>query len=215
MSKSLKIIDESSGEILENVNFNGGYNIQYVNSEDSGQIIKITKLDNGKFGEKHCIKNYIYQPIAEKLTEKFAEINSIISSKILFLENTEWEPGGAKNDWIARTRKANPHLIELTGYKWIIETRKYFIEKMSREQLIILIYHEMRHIDTSDDGLKKHDIEDWNNIIATFGKNWDSTKAQLKDILSDDFISWKHVIKSERQMSMYDYDNVIQMANLK
>lgn len=214
MSKLIKVFNEH-GDCIETINFSGGYNIQWTNHDDSGRICHLTGIQNAKWGEKHWVKNYMYEPIVKKLTEKFKELKFIISSEILFLENTEWKPGSAKYDWIAQTRKANPQLTELTGYKWIIETRKYFIDNMSREQLIILIYHELRHIDTSDDGLKKHDIEDWNNIVATFGKNWDKTKAQLQDILSDDFISWKHVMKTERQISVYDYGNVIPLADSK
>lgn len=78
---------------------------------------------------------------------------------------------------------------------------------------MILIYHEIRHVDPDDDGLKKHDIEDWNNVIATFGKGWDSTRARLKDILSDEFESWNCIMKTEKQLSIYD--NVVPMTKAK
>lgn len=38
---------------------------------------------------------------------------------------------------------------------------------MSREQIVLLIYHELRHVDPEDDGLKKHDFESWRNVIRT------------------------------------------------
>jgi hypothetical protein len=209
----LKVFDESTGEIVEDIEFSGGYNIQWTCNEDSGRIHHVTNIKNGKWGEKHWIKNYMYAPIARKLIEKFDELEGININEILFLEDTEWEPANAKYNWKAITRKTNKHFQELTGYKYIVETRQYYTEKMSREQLVILIYHEIRHVDPDDDGLKKHDIEDWNNVIATFGKGWDSTRARLKDILSDEFESWNCIMKTEKQLSIYD--NVVPMTKAK
>ncbi|WP_406244149.1 putative metallopeptidase [Tissierella carlieri] len=40
-----------------------------------------------------------------------------------------------------------------------LKTRKYFIERMQREQIIALIYHELIHI-REDGDMVKHDIED-------------------------------------------------------
>lgn len=163
----LKIVDEGTGEIIEDIRFSGGYNIQWACNEDSGRIHHVTKIKNGKWGEKHWIKNYMYTPIAKKLVEKFDELNHVNTNEILFLEDTEWKPGNAKYNWEAITRKTNKNFLELTGFKWIIEIRAWYTDKMSREQIVLLIYHELRHVDPEDDGLKKHDFESWRNVIRT------------------------------------------------
>lgn len=210
----LKVVDEGTGEVVEGIDISGGYNIQWACNEDSGRIHHVTNIKNGKWGEKHWIKNYIYTPIAKKLIEKFKELKGIKPREILFIEDTEWKLGNAKYNWEARTMKANKNFAELTGFKWIIETRIWYTDKMSREQLVLLIYHELRHIDPGDDGLKRHDIEDWNNIVATFGTGWDSTKSKIKDILDDSFEAWREVIPTERQISIFD-NNVIPIERAK
>lgn len=204
MAKWLKIYDDDTGEVVEEIKFTGGYNIQWTHHDDPGRIHHVTNLLNAKWGEKHWIKNYSYSEISKRLIARFEELNGINPNEILFLEDTEWEPGGAKYNWKAQTKKANKQLTELTGFKWIIETRQYYTNQMSREQLILLLYHELRHIDPSDDGLKKHDVEEWNNIVATFGRGWDTTKSSIQDILDNEFEDWDILIKTERQLTLFD-----------
>ncbi len=77
MAKKLKIINETTGEIIEEVKFSGGYHFIYTNTDDSGRLRHIRELDNAKFGDKHWIKNWVYRPIAKKLIEKFPELKYI------------------------------------------------------------------------------------------------------------------------------------------
>lgn len=69
----LKVFEDDSGEMLEEIKFSGGYNIQYATNEDSGNIHHIVKLDNAKFDEKHWIKNLIYRPVCQQIVERFEE----------------------------------------------------------------------------------------------------------------------------------------------
>lgn len=203
MGKHLTICDDSTGEVLEDIKFTGGYNIQWTHLDDYGAIQHVTTLHNAKWGDNFWIKNYMYTPITKKLIEKFEELRHINPDEILFLEDSKYTPKSAKNIWKARVKKAAKQLTEFTGYRFIIETRKYFTEKMTQEQILVLIYHELRHID-SDGSIQKHDIEDWNNIIATFGVGWDVAKKEIKDILSDNFEDWDMLLKTEKQLSLYD-----------
>lgn len=203
MKRKLIIFDEDSGEEIEKIEFSGGYNISVANLYDSGKIRFIRKLDNGKFGDKHWIKNYLYGPLAKRLIEKFDEIRHIKSEKILFIEDTEWEPGIAKQPWIARIKKANRELESITGYEYVMEIRGYYTDKMSKSQVIALIYHELRHIH-QDGTLIKHNIEDWGNMVATLGKDWATTMEAIENILDDDFIGWDDLRKAGRQISMFE-----------
>ncbi len=53
---------------------------------------------------------------------------------------------------------------------------------MTQKQLNLLIYHELRHIDR-DGTVRKHDIEDFKEIINNFGLEWANPGAEIKDIL--------------------------------
>lgn len=201
MAMRIKVLDENTGEVLEDIGFGGGYNIQYADNEDSGRIKKVTKLDNARFSDKHWIKNYLYRPIAERLVEKFEELGHIRPQRILFLEDTKYTKKVGKKDWIARVRATNNELCSVTGYHYIIETREDFTRDMSREQIIALIYHELRHIDT-DGSLVSHDIEDWSNMVASLGVDWAATKSVIWDLLDDDF-EWDK-LRGTRQVNMFE-----------
>lgn len=199
MSKQI-IVYEDNKE-LERISFTGGYNITVANHEDGGNLRHFRRLDNGKFDDKHWIKSYLYRPIAAKLIEKFDEIGHIRPERILFIEDTEWQPKeGTKRPWQAKVCKANKQLSAMTGYWYVIETRRYFTDLMSKEQVVALIYHELRHIDT-DGELIKHDVEEWSNIVATLGANWSSRRSQIIDIL--DLDEWNELPGIEMQMGLF------------
>ncbi len=204
--KKLRITDIDTGEILEEKEFSGGYHFIYTNLDDMGKMKHIRKLDNAAFGDKHWIKNFIYRPIAEKLVKKFEELKHIKPSTILFIEDMEWEePKSAKpkRHWMGRISKANKQFTEISGYDYILETRNHYIENMSREQIVALIYHELRHIDQFGD-LQPHDIEDWNNMIATLGTDWATTQASIKDILKDEII-WRELEPLAKQLNVFNF----------
>ncbi|MDF2545801.1 MAG: hypothetical protein K0R93_699 [Anaerosolibacter sp.] len=202
MKKRLVIYDETGDEPIEDIVFSGGYNITYTNLSDDGALRKIRKLDNGRFGDKHWIKNYLYRPIAERLVEKFPELKHVKPNLILFLEDVDFAPGSAKNLWIAQMKLANKQLSAMTGYQYILETRSYYIDSMQREQLIALLYHELRHIDKDGD-IVKHDVEDWSNMVATLGIDWATTQATIQDLLSDDFNQWHELEPMAKQLNMF------------
>ncbi|MBU5437615.1 hypothetical protein KQI42_06330 [Tissierella sp. MSJ-40] len=163
----------------------------------------IRELDNAKFGDRYWIKNFVYRPIAKKLIEKFDELAPINPLRILFIEDMEYEkPSGGRNQWQAKVSKANKQFSAMTGYDYILETKNYFIERMNREQIIALIYHELRHIDEYGD-LQPHDIEDWSNMVGTLGKDWETTKAEIKNLIDDDII-WKELEPGAKQLDMFN-----------
>lgn len=210
MSKKIIVINDDTGENLEEIKFSGGYTITVTNFEDGGELRHIRKLDNGKLDERWWIKNYFYRPIAEKLVLKFKELKHIKPQKILFIEDMIFESKSGKVTWIAKIGKTNKHFKALTGYEYICQIRNYYVERMSKEQIVALIYHELRHINT-DGELIKHDIEDWNNMIATLGTDWATTEAEIKNILEDDF-DWEELRGNNRQLNMFD-DKVIQLRS--
>ncbi len=211
MIKVMKIVDRYTGEIMLSQEFDGDFQFQFTSNPDSGKIHTIGLIDNGKFGDKWWIKNYQLRPIAEKLVRKFEELKHIVPTRILFLENIVWTPSGPvpKKNWVARIGKASQWLQDTWGYGYVLEIKQYYMEQMSKEQLIATIYHELRHIDI--DGLiKPHDIEDWDNMVATLGTNWVTTKAEIINILDDEFPGWNELRRTGQQRSIFDApDNVV------
>lgn len=206
MKKILQIVNEK-GEELENFEFDGGYNIIYNNKTDQGNLRMIRKLDNGKFGNKHWIKNYYYRPIAEKLIEKFTEIRHINPHKILFIEDTDWEEKKTTGrTWMARVKIANKEFADMTGYDYIIEFREFYTERMQKEQIVALVYHELRHIGT-DGKLVKHDIEDWENMVATLGVDWATTLGDIPDLI-DELDEWDELNSAAKQLNVFRLEAV-------
>lgn len=141
--------------------------------------------------------NDAYRPIAEALIEKYQELGHIIPSTILFVDNTTGTGttlDRRKNAQIGKIPGKWQEIIQqLTGRKfyYCMELFKKNICEMSQEQIIALIYHELRHIG-SDGDLRHHDIEEWAEVIERLGVDWDTTKRSLPDLLDDD-VDWDSI----------------------
>ena len=203
--KRLQVIDTKTGVIEQDVTFDGGYNITYQNNRNDGAIYRIHNLNNARYGNKHWIMNYKYETIARALILKFPEFGHLLESevKFLFIEDTDYtDPENGKYQWKARIKKCSSDFVAATGYNYIIETRRWFISQMKMEQVIAVIYHELRHI-ALDGTLMHHDIEDWSNMVATLGKNWTDKRAEIINILSDEFDheDWAKVMPTVQQLT--------------
>lgn len=97
----------------------------------------------------------------------------------------------------------NKQFKAMTGYYWVIETKNWYTKDMSREQIVALMYHELRHIGRLGE-LVPHNIEDWSNMIATLGTDWATSKSDIDDILADDF-KWDELRKAGTQMTITEY----------
>ena len=74
------------------------------------------------------------------------------------------------------------------NYTHILEIFKLNVLMMSREQIIALIYHELRHIG-KDGSIINHDIEDWTNMVEKLGVDWSKYEADIPNILKVDWDS--------------------------
>lgn len=214
MKKNLKVVEVDTGNVLHDIEFTGGYDITYNKLEDGGDLKYIRTLENGKYDDKLWIKNYLYMPVAVKVIEKFEELNHITPKSILFLEDMNWEKKRGmrrKQKWIAKIAKTNKQLLAMTGYQYIMTIRNFYTKDMSDEQVVALIYHELKHI--GDDGqIENHDIEDWGNMVATLGTDWATTRGMIADILAEGF-EFKELRKN--QLSMFDDGKIVPMRSAK
>ncbi len=118
-----------------------------------------------EFTGKYFI-NEDYRPLANKLRSKYSELQHVPVKHILFLENREDKRKKGQHFVFAQVSKISGKIMDVlyqvTGhtYEYIIEIFKPNVEDMSREQIVLLLYHEMRHIGV-DGKLVEHEINDW------------------------------------------------------
>lgn len=154
-------------------------------------INNLIKVDewNGQY-----VINEAYRPIAGALIKKYPEIGHIPLLSILFIDNTTGtgtSRNKRKNAQIGKIPTKWQEIIkQLTGHTFIyyMEFFRLNISEMSQEQIIALIYHELRHIDINGD-LRHHDIEDWSEMVAKLGPDWHQTMRSLPNLL-DDGVDW-------------------------
>lgn len=206
----IKIIDDKTGELIKDIECIG-YNLQYVEANGNGQIQKVIALNNGKYGPKHWIKNEFYKPLAKKIKDKYKEkvpgFTLINVDKILFIEDIDYV-GNEMNraDDVMWIKKAPKQLTDITGYKFIVESRDFWMSRISKEQILWHIYSVLKQID--GDKLIEPDIKGWKEVLGTLGYGWETTLSPMPNLLDgfeeEDFAMLK---RADRQMKM-DFKNV-------
>ena len=149
-----------------------------------------------EFGGKYLV-NEAYRPIAEGLIDKYKELSHLAAGSFLFIDNIS-DTGKSWNKMrFANTNKIpakwSDAIYQLTNtrFDYYIEFFKVNIEQMSKEQIVALVYHELRHVDP-DGNMKHHDVEDWVEMVDKLGPNWATTKAQIADLLDQD-VNWGNI----------------------
>ncbi len=203
----IRILNERTGELKEIDCI--GYNLQYAEATGDGKIQKIRALNNGKYDYKHWIKNEFYKPLAEKIKDKFKEkvpdFTCINLDKILFIEDIDYVGDEVKrNDEIMWIKKLPKQVTELTGYKFVIESREFWMERISNEQIIALIYSCLRQIQDGDK-LQEPDLKGWKEVIGTLGLGWETTMSPIPNILNGfDEEDFRMLRKADKQVSIFD-----------
>lgn len=198
----IRITDAVTGEYQETECI--GYNLQYSTSDGSGQIQKIRKLNNGRYGYKHWIKNEIYHPIARKIKENLIkevpELSGINIDKILFIEDIDYVGDEMnRNDEVMWIKKAPKQVEELTGYKFIIESRGFWMERISEEQIVAHIYSCLRQID--GDKIIAPDVRGWKEVLGNLGLGWETTLSPIPNLMNGfDKEDFKMLKKADRQL---------------
>lgn len=161
----------------------------------------IEKYTVAKHDVEYCI-NEAYRPIAEKLRNKFAELKHVPVENILFVERQEGKLKSNNKKVLGKVSKIssryNEIIFQLTGqqYDFMIEIFKADTVHMTREQIVALIYHEMRHIQlVVNSGIKivGHDIEDWHEMTAKLGLDWNVSGKMVPDLLGENITDWNSI----------------------
>ncbi|MDF2533884.1 MAG: hypothetical protein K0R18_41 [Bacillales bacterium] len=123
-----------------------------------------------------------WQEIADAIIQKYPiAMGHIEIDKVLFLNETEKTPKMKYAD----TRNVAYPFNFITDYKYIIIFYANNIQAMTEAQKHMLCFHELLHIDETFEKLRKHNIEDFRELVSTYGINWD-IDPNLIDILSDE-----------------------------
>ncbi|APH24049.1 hypothetical protein EXM98_04845 [Clostridium botulinum] len=198
----IKILNELTGEVKEIECI--GYNLQYAEATGDGKIQKIRALGNGKYDIKHWIKNDIYQPMALKIKQNLMgqvpELSRVNVEKILFIEDIDYVGDEmSKSDDVMWIKKAPKQVTELTGYKFIIESREFWMSRISKEQVVAHIYSCLKQID--GDKLIEPDVKGWKEVIGNLGLGWETTLSPIPNLLEgfedEDF---KMLKKADKQL---------------
>lgn len=93
-------------------------------------------------------------------------------------------------------------------FEYYIEFFKRNIADLSREQIIAVVYHELRHIGP-DGEIVLHDIEDWANMHYKLGPRWATTKAAIPDLLAEG-VDWDSI--RGPQLRLFEDERVLRVV---
>ncbi|KLU66324.1 hypothetical protein DEAC_c17230 [Desulfosporosinus acididurans] len=170
---------------------------------------------NGKFKI-----NEDYRPIAEALHAKFKELEYVPVKNILFIENMEDKRKKNNSVVYAQISKMPPKFEEIiyqvTGkyFEYMLEIFKENTYAMSREQIVALIYHELRHIqlvqkkDGPEIDIVAHEVEEWINMVEKLGLNWQGTMSQIPNLLADG-VNWETI---EGPMNLFPAETSLKLV---
>lgn len=161
-------------------------------SNDAAVVVVVDEW-SGKY-----VINDEYRPLANNLIRKYETLKHIPVGSILFLENTDSKGKNKNKVKYAQINKMPDKwqqiIKQLTGryFGYYMEIYKRNTEKMSREQVIAAIYHELRHIGR-DGEIIHHDIEDWADMYYHLGHDWATTKRVIPNLL-DEGVNWDSIM---------------------
>jgi hypothetical protein len=139
------------------------------------------------------------RPLAKSIIAKFQELNHVQLDEILFV-NSDAEGGSVK---YVEVKKIPPIVAQTfekkfnRWYQYIVVVYQTNCAEFSREQRVLSIYHALRHI--GEDGLVKHDIEEFAQVALTIGADWARTKRKIPDILAENF-DWSKIEPAQQRL---------------
>lgn len=154
-------------------------------------MIKTTKQQ--PLGDKYKI-NEIWRSVAEALCDKYPELGHIDVDQIIFLDNIKSKGKSRGRRIYAQTGLVSERwqeiVYQMTGqaFSFFIEFFKENTRHLSREQMIVLLYHELRHID-EEGKIIAHHIEEWSEVLEGLGPGWAFPGKAIPDLLGDD-VDW-------------------------
>lgn len=140
----------------------------------------------GYMNEKDKIVTGEYMDILIGLVRNYRDyIGHIIPDRLLIIEDVAWELKETSTDnsnWKIQIQKAPKLVREITGWDYIIKTRKHWNEHLDKAQKAAMIFAELVRIDKEDGSILKLTSRSYSVITSTFGSRWLDKDVKLPDI---------------------------------
>jgi hypothetical protein len=123
--------------------------------------------------------------LADKIIKRFPEFNFIREYDIRIGYVISQERKQGEKITYADCRKVTDVYKAWLPYDFVITFYERNTGFLNENQLKVLMKHELKHVGISMKGLKitPHDIEDFKDIVADYGINWNTFGKELPDIL--------------------------------
>lgn len=145
-----------------------------------------------------------YKDIASKIIDKYPlNFGHIEVEKVLFLKETEKSPKK-----YADIRAVRPPYTFMTENKFIITFYEPVMDSLTSAQKIMVVYHELLHIDLDFNKVKGHNVEDFQEIISVFGSTW-TIDDNLPNILEDENNAPEDIDRSTPEDLAYDEPEIL------
>lgn len=137
------------------------------------------------------------KPLAEALIRKYDELRHIEVDRILFLLNRR-SAGSKKRVILAKTAKVPPKWQEILyqlgamDFAYIMEFYEKTTSVLDENQMIALVYRELRKIGREGD-VAPPDIHEWWNVLEGLGRRWFYPDATCPNLL-DENVDWKKLM---------------------
>ena len=125
------------------------------------------------------------QELSDKIVNKFREFNFIKEYNIQIGYVISYEHKNGEKTIYADCRKLTESIKAYLPYDFLITFYECNTGNMNGNQKKILMYHELKHIGIGEKGVKiiPHDIEDFKDILAKYGLEWNEFNQEVPDIL--------------------------------
>lgn len=151
-------------------------------AEESKLIV--LKEWSGKF----LIVQDMYESVAKELVKNYKEIRHVLPKSILFIENTEGKAKDKGRPKFAQINKLPQKwgdiIKQISGrnFDYIIEIQKENISNFTWEQVVMMIYRELRKIDLYGN-IQGYDIEEFSEIAYNLGTDWKDTNRLIPNLI--------------------------------
>lgn len=200
--KKIQIIDTETGNVEVDEEAKG-YHLVFPQRTDT-RFKVVRHLDMGMITANKVLKTHYYAPIVERIIIKHGNLLGHIKERQRFIMYVQdmVSKGNKKQPAPVEIKKMNSFASDFLNYSYVMELKAHYIDKMSQNQLLVHIYRELLRIH-NDGSILKPTEKLTGHIPHTLGRDWDTTKAEIPNILDENF-QWRFPPKLVDQMSIYD-----------
>ena len=145
----------------------------------------LTKLAGRKLGIRDAEPSKELKHLGEAIITKFPELHFINTYNIRIGYVLSYENKCGQKIVFADCRKLGEVYKAYLPFDFVVTFYYFNTERLNENQKKILMLHELKHIQITEKGLsvRPHDIEDFKDILARYGNEWNEFNKEVPDIL--------------------------------